>query len=280
MEGEKATLHESANREAGAKGRSRVKYLGCVRSRVSNFLVAALVMTAANSTMPSTAKSQAALLVLLFGEDVATENFYFSLKLGGNLSNCTGIDGTTSALGVNFGLMASIKLSDRFYLVPEFMPLSPKGARSIPFHTTGDASLDQLLQPMTSSALEMNYIDIPIVAKYYVTKDLGIEAGPQISILTSATEVYRGRIKEDDDLAYENNVKSSLNTIDAGVLVGMTYSLWNARGGKGLFLHARYAYGPMDIVKDNPGDPVKNSAFQFAVSFPFIIPPVQEGGAK
>jgi hypothetical protein len=245
-------------------------------SRTGKFFVYILLLLSATVFMPSPAKSQAALLVLLFGEDVATENFYFSLKLGGNLSNLSGIDGTKNALGLNFGLMASIKLSDRFYLVPEFMPLSPKGAKSIPFHPTGNASLDQLMQPTTSSAMEMNYIDIPIVAKYYVTKDLGLEVGPQISILTSAKNVYRGKIKEDDDLTYENNVKSSLNTVDAGLVVGVTYSLWDARGGKGLYVHARYAYGLMDIVKDNPGDAVKNSLFQFAVSFPFINPPAQE----
>jgi hypothetical protein len=230
--------------------------------------------------LPSTARSQAALLVLLFGEDVASENFYFSLRSGGNLSNLSGIDGTKNAPGLNFGLMASIRLSERFYLVPEFMPLSPKGAKNIPFRPTGNASLDLLMQPATSSAMQMNYIDIPVVAKYYATKELGLEVGPQISILTGATDVYRGKIKEDDDLTYENNVKSSLNTIDMGVVVGLTYSLWDARGGKGLFVHARYAYGLVDIVKDNPGDAVKNSVMQFAVSFPFIIPPEQQEGAQ
>lgn len=217
---------------------------------------------------------------LLFGEDVASENFYFSLKLGSNLSNLSGIDGTKNALGFNFGLMAGIRLSERLYLVPEFMPLSPKGAKNISFRSTGDASLDQLMQPTTSSAMQMNYIDIPIVAKYYLTKELGLEAGPQVGILTSATEVFRGKVKEDNDLTYENNVKSNLNALDVGVVVGLTYSLWDARGGKGLFVHARYAYGVMDIVKDNPGDAIKNSVFQFSVSFPFIIPPEQQEGVR
>jgi hypothetical protein len=250
------------------------------RGKFGKILFLGLVLTLFSSVVPSVAKGQAALLVLLFGEDVATETFNFGLKLGGNLSNLSGIDGTERALGLNFGLVASIKLSDRFFLVPEFMPLSPKGAKGIPFQSTGDASLDQTIQPVTSSATEMNYIDIPIVAKYYVTKELGLEAGPQISILTSATDVYRGKVKEDDDLTYENDVKSALNTVDIGVVLGLTYSLWDARGGKGVFLHARYAFGLTDIAKDNPGDPIKNSLFQFGVSFPFINPPRQEGGAE
>jgi hypothetical protein len=243
-------------------------------------LFTGLLLLIATVFMPSTAKSQAALLVLLFGEQVATESFYFSLKLGGNASSLSGVDGTKNALGLNFGLMVNIKLSDKFHLVPEFMPLSPKGAKSIPFRSTGNAGLDQLIQPTTSTAMQMNYIDIPVVAKYYVTEKLGVEFGPQISILTSAVDVYRGKIKEDDDLVFESNVKSSLNTLDVGVVAGVTYSLWDARGGKGLYVHARYAYGFMDIVKDNPGDAVKNSLFQFAVSFPFINPPEQEEGVR
>lgn len=223
----------------------------------------------------STARGQAALLVLLFGEDVATENFHFGLKLGGNASNLTGIDGTKTALGLNFGLTINVRLSDRLMLIPEFMPLSPKGAKGVPFRSTGNASLDQLIQPTTSTAMETNYIDIPVVAKYYVTRDLAVEAGPQLSILTSATEVYRGKIKEDDDLVFESDAGSRLNTFDMGVVAGVTYSLWDARGGKGLILHARYAFGLTDIIKDNPGSAVNNSVFQFAISFPFINPPVQ-----
>lgn len=239
-----------------------------------------LLLIIAIVSMPSNAKSQAALLVLLFGEDVASENFYFSLKVGGNLSTLSGVEGAKNALGLNFGVMASIRLTDRLFLVPEFMPLSPKGAKNIPFRSTGNATLDQLIQPPTSTAMQMNYIDIPVVAKYYVSNDLGLEIGPQLSILTSAKDVYRGKIKDDDDLVFESNVKSSLNSIDVGLVAGLTYSLWNARGGDGIFLHARYAFGLMDIVKDNPGDAVKNSAFQFSISFPFINPPAQREGAK
>jgi hypothetical protein len=245
-----------------------------------NILFAFLFACIATVAMPSTAKSQAALLVLLFGEKVATEDFFFSLKLGGNLTNLSGIDNTKSALGLNFGLMINMKLSDKVFLVPEFMPLSPKGAKNIPFRTTGDAGLDQLILPATSTATQLNYIDIPVVAKYYVTEALGLEAGPQISILTSATDVFRGKIKEDDDLVFETDMKSRFNTIDVGIVAGATYSLWNERGGKGLYIHLRYAYGLMDIVKDNQGDAIRNSTFQLAVSFPFINPPEQQEGSK
>lgn len=245
------------------------------RRRITRVLSVGLVVLAAACAAPSTARSQAALLVLLFGEDVASENFYFGLKAGGNLSTISGVDGVKSRLGFNFGLTVNIKLSEKLFLVPEFMPLSPKGAKNIPFRSTGNADVDRLLQPTTSTATELNYIDIPIVAKYLVTEEIGVEAGPQISILTSATDVFRGRVKEDDDLSFEENVTSKINTLDAGLVVGLSYSLGKAREGRGILLHARYAFGLTDIVKDNPGDAVRNSLFQFAISLPFINPPQQ-----
>jgi hypothetical protein len=252
------------------------KFITKIKKLLCSFLLTLLVTV----TIPTTARSQAALLVLLFGDMVASENFYFSLKLGGNVSTLSGIDNSKMADGLNFGVMASIKLSKEFYLVPEFMALSPKGVKNIPFRSTGNASLDQAIQPTTSTAKELNYIDIPIVAKYYITKSLGIELGPQVSILTSGKDIFRGKIKEDDDLVYSDNIKSSLNTFDVGVVAGLTYSLWDARKGKGLFIHARYAYGFMDIVKDNPGSAQRNSVFQLSVSFPFINPPDEKESKK
>ena len=47
---------------------------------------------------------QAALLVLLFGDKVASENFYFSLKAGANYSNINNLDNAKTDWGLNFGL--------------------------------------------------------------------------------------------------------------------------------------------------------------------------------
>lgn len=218
------------------------------------------------------ANAQAAILVLLFGEKVATENFYFSLKVGGNWANLSGIDNTNSRLDLNFGATATIKLNDKFYLVPEFMPLSPKGASDIPLRETENSSLDTLLQNPTNTARELNYIDIPVVLKFCIRRNpkVSIGAGPQISILTSATDKFQSKIREDNDLTFKENIKSQLNTIEFGVVFDLMYSLWGARNGKGLDLHARYTLGLTDTVKDNPGKAVKNSLWQISVSFPFV----------
>ena len=57
------------------------------------------------------AKSQAALLVLVFGDKAATENFFFSLKGGLNLSSLPGLEPSDSKIGVHFGLAINMKFN-------------------------------------------------------------------------------------------------------------------------------------------------------------------------
>ncbi|UCE42052.1 MAG: PorT family protein [Candidatus Aminicenantes bacterium] len=216
------------------------------------------------------AHSQAALLVLLLGDKVASENFYFSIKAGGNFASLSGIDDTKTYSGFNFGLLATIKINEKFSLVPEFAPLSPKGAKNIPLRPTGNSSLDALLQNSPNTVRALNYIDIPVVAKYHVNERLSVGAGPYLSILTSATDVFKAEVFNQDDLSFEDNIKPDLRSLDYGVVFEASISLSNARGGKGLVIHTRYQMGLSDILKDNPGDSIKNSAFQVFVSFPFI----------
>jgi hypothetical protein len=96
-------------------------------------------------SLPS-AHGQAALLVLLFGDKVATEKFHFGLKIGGNLATLSGIDDGSYNAGLNFGLAASLKLNDKLFLAPEFLPVSRKGMKDIPPLITGNAELDALLE--------------------------------------------------------------------------------------------------------------------------------------
>jgi len=239
-----------------------------------SWLIMTMIMM---STFTAPANAQAALLVLLFGEKVASENFYFSLKVGGNLANVTGIDDTNMKLGLNFGLLATIKLSDKFSLVPEFAPLSQKGAKDIPYLPSGNSEVDDVIAPPDASSMDLNYIDIPIIAQYNVTDQLSIGTGPQFGILTSSNNTYEKNLPDDDQLKYSQDSQVSWNTFDAGWAFEAVFSLGNARKGKGINIHGRYVLGLTDIIKDNSGDAVRNSVFQFFISLPFMALPEEEG---
>lgn len=231
-------------------------------------------------TYTSRINAQAALLVLLFGDKVASENFYFSLKAGANYSNLSGLDDTKGAFGLNFGLQATIKLSEKWDLIPEFTPLSKKGAKDIAYLSSGIPELDNLIGTPDASRMDMNYIDVPVILNYHPTKKIGIGTGPQFSFLTSAENQYEKNVQPEDELIYEQGSQLDWNTFDFGWAFEFTYKLWQARGGDGLNINLRYTLGLTDIIKDNPGDAVTNSVFQFSLSFPFIAKDEEEGNSK
>ena len=213
--------------------------------------------------------SQAALLVLLLGDKVATENFYFSLKAGANLANLNGLENTDMRPGAHFGLVTTIKINDKFYLAPEFTPLSRKGAKNIPLAHIDDAPVANELGSPRDIQRVLNYIDIPIVARYYVHERIGLGAGPQFSFLTSANDSYTTDLA-DEEVEYSVDIKDDLNPFEFGLVVDITYTAWKARKGKGLNIHTRYAHGLTNILKNSSNETLTNSFFQISASFPFV----------
>ena len=218
----------------------------------------------------SVVQGQAALLVLLFGDKVATENFYFSLKLGATYSIIHGYEDGKNAMSLNFGLVNNIRLTETLSLIPEFLPLASRGIKDVPLLTTGDPDLDDLLVDPNSSDRKLNYIDIPVLLKVKLSDRFSISAGPQISFLTGATDTYKSSPIDDVILTTELDIKSEINTIDAGAVIDFEYILVPPRGGKGINIYVRYSKGFVDLVKENAGDPYTTSLIQFGATFPFV----------
>jgi len=218
-------------------------------------------------------KGQAALLVLIFGEKAATENFHFSLKAGLNYSMITNIEEGRNRTGFTFGLVNNIKLSERFSLLPEFIALSPRGATDIPTLSTGIPELDDLLGNPEFTDRKLSYLDIPVLVKYHINDRWSVSAGPQISFLIDATDVYRSSPVEGITLKTELDIKDSFNNIDLAAVIDLTFVVSKPVNGKGFNLFARYGLGFIDILKENDGDPHHNSTFQFGATFPFVEKP-------
>jgi len=215
-------------------------------------------------------RGQAALLVLIFGEKAATENFYFSLKLGVNYSIIHGYEDGKNALSLNFGLVNNIKLTEKLSLIPEFLPLSSRGIKDVPLLSTGDPNLDDLLVDPESSDRKLSYIDIPVLLKVKLGDRFRISAGPQVSILTGATDTYMSSPIDGTVLTTELDIKSEINSIDAGAVIDLEYILAPPKGGKGINLYVRYYKGFIDLLKENSGDRFTTSMIQFGATFPFV----------
>lgn len=161
----------------------------------------------------------------------------FGPKAGLNIASLTE-DNTKSLTGFHVGGFAEIMISDKFAVQPEVL-YSMQGAKA----DEGDGKIN------------LDYIAIPVMAKYFVAEGFSIEAGPQISFVTRAEMSGGGETID---------VKDFTNSTDFGLNFGLGYSL-----PMGVMFSGRYNLGLSDTVKDNQGDAVKNGVFQLSVGYKF-----------
>ena len=219
---------------------------------------------------PALAKGQAALLVLIFGEKAATENFYFSLKGGLNYSMVSGTEDGSNRLGANFGLVNNIRLSEQYYLTPEFLALSHRGIRDQEVITTGNPELDSLLRSPTRTDRKLSYVDIPILLRRNLGDRWSISAGPQISILSSATDIYYSEPVSEIVLQTEVDIRDKLASLDLSAVLDLSFRISDPKGGKGMILYLRFSRGFININRNTDRDPAFHHTLQFGASFPFI----------
>ncbi|MDN3673531.1 porin family protein [Flavobacterium branchiarum] len=177
-----------------------------------------------------------AVVAVLGFTNVNAQKIKFGAKGGLNFASISGddtkgIDGVTS---FNLGVLSEIPISDKFSFQPELM-YSGQG------YSFGD------------NTIALSYLNIPLMGKYYLTKGLSVEAGPQLGFLFSAKNE-------------SVNVKDSFKTFDFGVNFGLGYKLDN-----GLNFGARYNLGLTNINNvDNSSSKNKNGVFQLSVGYFFF----------
>tara|TARA_R110000868_G_scaffold63569_1_gene191755 strand:+ start:113 stop:685 length:573 start_codon:yes stop_codon:yes gene_type:complete len=180
--------------------------------------------------------------VFAFGFSNAQET-KFGVKGGLNLANLAGdIENNSSKIGFNVGGFVEIKVSDKFAIQPELL-FSTQGTK---FEADGD-----------DLKFNLSYLNIPVMAKYYVANAFSLEAGPQIGFLTSA-KVALGSEKED--------IKEDFESIDFGFNFGAGYDFT-----ENLSAGVRYNLGLSNIAKTEAGDntKVQNSVLSLSLGYKF-----------
>ena len=213
------------------------------------------------------AHGQAALLVLIFGDKAATENFHFSIDAGVNVSMLPGVNGSSAAHGVYFGLGTYVRINDHWAFTPEFKPLSPRGSNGFDraFVDTVGASASSV------TALRTRYIDVPLQFHRSLGERFYVRVGPQFSFLTRAEFATTGELAGGDAFTVTQDVKERLQPIDVSIPVDVGFRLAKPRGYKGVDLRVRYCHGLRDVFKENAaGWSSCNGTFQFFVSLPFV----------
>lgn len=200
-------------------------------------------------------------IALVAFSTVNAQDFSFGAKAGLNVSNIrvSEGDGLDSRISFHVGGLAEIKFSDKLALQPELL-FSSQGAKMEEKRTVGSASAS------SDITTKLNYLNLPIMAKYFIMDGLAVEAGPQIGFLLSAkrtTEISStGPISI--STGKDTDIKDQMNTVDFGLNFGASYKL-----DFGLFFGARYNLGLTNIAKDSGDITYKNSVIQISAGYMF-----------
>lgn len=170
----------------------------------------------------------------------------FGVKGGLNVASISNIDedgvNKDPLIGFHIGFLGEFMISDQFAIQPELL-YSTQGVKANFDGEKADFKLD--------------YINIPVMAKYYVADAFSLELGPQIGFLVSA-DAEAGGVSVD--------IKDELKSVDVSLGFGASYIF-----AEKFMLGARYNLGLTQVQEEvSPGDSEwKNSVFQISVGYKF-----------
>ena len=165
------------------------------------------------------------------------QDFSFGAKAGINIANVGGYNyGGLGSLGskVSFHLggVAEVPISDKMAVQPELLYSSQGSNWS--FGTNGDK-------------LKLDYVNLPVLAKYYFIEGLSAEAGPLVGFLVSTNA--------DDDL---------FKSLDIAFAIGASYKM-----NENIFFSLRYNKGISNINADDVGGSSQNNVVQISAGYAF-----------
>ncbi len=191
----------------------------------------------------------AAMMVAAISANAQNEVGQFTLmpKAGINISKVTNSDSKTK-VGLVAGVEAEYGIAENFGL--QFGVL---------YSMQGD-------KPKVGSGSDkLDYINIPIMAQYYVIPGLAIKAGVQPGFLVRAKEKFdyeNGGIAVHTDA----DIKDACNKVDFSIPVGISYEY------KSFVLDARYNIGLTKVYKSDYSDKsCRNSVFAITLGYKFAL---------
>ena len=110
--------------------------------------------------------------------------------------------------------------------------------------------------------IDLGYINVPIVANYYIFKGLAVKAGVQFAFMTNAKYTYTvetGNTETTQDIDIKDNCK----TFDFSIPVGVSYEFDNH-----IVIDARYNIG---VTKVFEGSTNHNSVLLATVGYKFRL---------
>jgi len=194
-----------------------------------------------------------------------TEKVKIGVKAGLNIASLTFDENeleSSQKTGFTAGIMAEIPLAKNFSVQPEVL-YSQQGMKF------SYSDID-VANSSYKSTITLNYLNIPVMLKYYVLKGLSVQAGPQIGILLKSNNKY-----QDNFLGYDNhenyNLSDYTNAFDTSVNLGVGYQFKDK-----FYVDLRYNISYSDVFKEANSNgnyvinsDMRNRVFQITIGYFF-----------
>ena len=177
----------------------------------------------------------------------------FGAKVGVDATNFWGKDAEHGMkIGYQAGLVMEYKFNPHFAIAPEVVFAAQGGkTKGLALDWNGHG----IDVKTTDVKFNVNYINVPLMFKYYVSPDFSIDLGPQVGF-----NVYSKTSAKGVDAI---DMKEITKSVDFGVGLGGTYNLT-----ENAFVQARYTMG-MTNVFDIDDSHEKNGNIQIAFGMKF-----------
>ncbi|MCD8194650.1 MAG: PorT family protein [Tannerellaceae bacterium] len=156
--------------------------------------------------------------------------FHFIPKVGVNLANITNTEEGEMKVGLNVGWAGELKLTEKFAIESGFM-YSMQGMK-------GEIEIEyEEYSTKRDVTANINYLNIPLLAKGYLAGGFHVFTGPQFGFLMNAkTKVKGWGIDASEDLSPE------VNSFTMDLVMGLGYQF-----PVGLLLSANYNLGLLNV---------------------------------
>ena len=188
----------------------------------------------------------------------ASAQVQFGAKVGFDMTNFWGsnVDHGMKP-GYQAGLVMEYKFNPNFAIAPEVV-FASQGGKSKAFAL--DITNNDINLTTTDIKYTANYINVPVMLKYYVTPEFSIDFGPQVGFNVFNKVSHKNLSKSID-------IKDSTKPVDFGLGLGGTFNLT-----ENAFVQARYTMGLTKVFKDEDvigENNAKNGNVQIAFGMKF-----------
>lgn len=194
------------------------------------------------------------MVVMLLGiSTVAFSQMKYGVKAALNMSNVKfsediGMDPKVK-MGLAIGGFLRFDVSEKFAIQPELL-----------YSSMGTVFKDIEEEGFEYDATyKLGYLSVPIIAKYYVSPGLSIQAGPQLDLLLSAKVKYEAEGESETE-----DMKDEFESLNLGLAFGLGYEMES-----GLGFDLRYVLGLSELMKDADEVKTKSTLIQIGVTYKF-----------